>query len=93
MPANKPTSPTQLLAILRRHRVFRHLGDAARAELAGRFVTERHDAGALVADGIWSVLQRVKLEKIQDALLADSRERLAQARSVARAEGREHAED
>ena len=50
-------------------------------------------AGALVADGICSVLQRVKLEKIQDALLADSRERLAQARSVARAEGREHAED
>ena len=50
-------------------------------------------AGALVADGICSVLQRVKLEKIQDALLADSRERLAQARSVAREEGREHAEN
>ncbi len=39
-------------------------------------------AGALIADGICSVLQRVKLEKIQDLLLADSRERLAQARSV-----------
>ncbi len=39
-------------------------------------------AGALIADGICSVLQRVKLGKIQDLLLADSRERLAQARSV-----------
>lgn len=39
-------------------------------------------AGALIADGICSFLQRVKLEKIQDALLADSRERLAQAKSV-----------
>ena len=39
-------------------------------------------AGALVADGICSFLQRIKQEKIQDLLLADSRERLAQARSA-----------
>ncbi len=67
--------PRQALATqLRTHRVFRHLDDAARAELAGRLAITTHEAGAEIVAGPaladrlgWVLSGTVQLEHAEGA--------------------------